>query len=93
MCAQREGDLATAIDWYHEGLGIDPRDPVGTELLTMALEARLDQGLPPGLVSLSEESDEAGLQGVASSGAHDASASHTSFLDRTQGSSVMDESG
>ena len=93
MCAQREGDLATAIDWYHEGLGIDPRDPVGTELLTMALEARLDQGLPPGLVPPSEESDEPGLQGVAFSGTHDASASHTSFLDRTQGSSVMDESG
>ena len=46
MCAHREGHLADAIGWYHEGLGIDPRDPVGTELLAMALDARVAQGVP-----------------------------------------------
>lgn len=47
MCAHRRGDLADAVGWYHEGLGIDPRDPIGTELLGMALDARVAQGLLP----------------------------------------------
>ena len=49
MCAHRQGDLAGAVGWYHEGLGIDPRDPVGTELLGIALDARAAQGLPEAL--------------------------------------------
>ncbi|WFD18961.1 anaphase-promoting complex subunit Cut9 [Malassezia caprae] len=49
LCAHRRGDLADAIGWYHEGLGIDPRDPIGTELLDLALDARVAQGLPPAL--------------------------------------------
>lgn len=49
MCAHRQGDLAGAVGWYHEGLGIDPRDPVGTELLAIALDARAAQGLPEAL--------------------------------------------
>ena len=49
MCAHRQCDLAGAVGWYHEGLGIDPRDPVGTELLGIALDARAAQGLPEAL--------------------------------------------
>ncbi|PKI84531.1 anaphase-promoting complex subunit Cut9 [Malassezia vespertilionis] len=55
MCAHRQGDLADAIGWYHEGLGIDPRDAIGTELLTIALEMRVAQGLPAGLLDHSHE--------------------------------------
>lgn len=93
ICAQRQGDLAAAIDWYHEGLGVDPRDPVGTELLTMALEARLDQGLPPGLVNPGE----AGERDLSDDGAP-AYSYETGSLggaphDETHGSATMDESG
>lgn len=57
MCAHRQGDLAGAVGWYHEGLGIDPRDPIGTELLAMALDARAAQGLPEALaLSVNETS-------------------------------------
>lgn len=45
MCAHRAGNLEDAIGWYHEGLGIDPRDPISTELLAMALDARIAQGI------------------------------------------------
>lgn len=55
MCAHRQGDLADAVGWYHEGLGIDPRDPIGTDLLALALDARAAQGLPEGFLSLPEE--------------------------------------
>ena len=63
MCAHRQGDLADAVGWYHEGLGIDPRDPIGTDLLAMALDARAAQGLPqalcmPSIASSSMAADE-----------------------------------
>lgn len=93
ICAQRQGDLTTAIEWYHEGLGIDPRDPVGTELLTMALEARLDQGLPPALTGIDKTNDlEASETDVPVYG-YDLSSVQGRMLDETQDSASMDESG
>lgn len=57
LCAHRRGDLADAIGWYHEGLGVDPRDPIGTELLSLALDARVAQGLPPALQHAVDDED------------------------------------
>lgn len=51
MCSHRSGNLGDAIAWYHEGLGIDPRDSIATELLTMALDTRASQGIPSTLLS------------------------------------------
>lgn len=61
MCAHRRGDLADAIGWYHEGLGVDPRDPIGTELLGIALDARVAQGLPPALQKAAEPATDESL--------------------------------
>ncbi|WFD30859.1 anaphase-promoting complex subunit Cut9 [Malassezia sp. CBS 17886] len=81
MCAHAERSFADAIGWYHEGLGIDPRDPVGTELLTMALDTRVAQGLPDALLGAVGEgglgggdptcAGDAGGDGTRCSGADD----------------------
>ncbi|WFC99252.1 anaphase-promoting complex subunit Cut9 [Malassezia yamatoensis] len=83
LCAQRQGDLASAIDWYHEGLGIDPRDAIGTELLTMALEARLDLGLPSDLLEQEAQEAQEGTRDVMSS-----DMSHESVQDALSTSSM-----
>lgn len=85
MCAQRQGNLAGAIDWYHEGLGIDPRDPIGTELLNMALDARVAEGLPSGLLKKDAE------PGEPWDAPSDTEAQVYSY-DDTQGSAIMEES-
>lgn len=84
MCAHRQGDLADAIGWYHEGLGIDPRDPIGTDLLALALEARVAQGVPEALLGpeVRGEAWDVHVDEV-----------QAASYDTTQGSATMDESG
>ncbi|WFD33373.1 anaphase-promoting complex subunit Cut9 [Malassezia cuniculi] len=73
MCAHRAGDLVEAIGWYHEGLSIDPRDPVSTELLALALDQRVAQGMSIDDIDLEAEltgksADAAGAAGTAPAG-------------------------
>lgn len=94
MCAHRRGDFLDAIGWYHEGLGIDPRDPVSTELLAMALEARTAQGMSMSEAAETDagfDDDAVALEDSAAvaAGLPAASLSHSHALDE---GSTMEES-
>lgn len=46
MVRHKQGDLADAIGWYHEALGIDPRHGQATDLLQFALEEYAKEAMP-----------------------------------------------